>query len=102
LLIFNHCLVKRVVTRCRKPGDADILVPAGPVCILGTSSVTVPSPENLTVPPEEVQHLLALGKELIPALADARLLRIFTGARPLYVPKTASGAGGRDISRNFA
>jgi glycerol-3-phosphate dehydrogenase len=102
LLIFNHCLTTRVVNRCRKPGDADILVPCGPVSILGTSSVTVPSPENLTVPPEEVQHLLALGAELIPALADARLMRIFTGARPLYVPKTAAGAGGRDISRNFA
>ena len=102
LLIFNHCLVNRVVNRCRKPGDADILVPCGPVCILGTSSVTVPSPENLTVPPDEVKRLLALGAELIPALADARLMRIFTGARPLYVPKGAAGAGGRDISRNFA
>jgi glycerol-3-phosphate dehydrogenase len=102
LLIFNHCLTTRVVNRCRKPGDADILVPCGPVSILGTSSVTVPTPENLTVPPGEVQHLLALGAELIPALADARLMRIFTGARPLYVPKTAAGAGGRDISRNFA
>ena len=101
LLIFNHCLTKRVVNRCRKPGDADILVPCGPVCILGTSSVTVPGPENLTVSPEEVQKLLALGTELIPALADARLLRIFTGARPLYVPKSAAGAGGREISRNF-
>lgn len=49
-----------------------------------------------------MQHLLALGAELIPALADARLLRIFTGARPLYVPKSAAGAGGREISRNFA
>jgi glycerol-3-phosphate dehydrogenase len=101
LLIFNHCLVKRVVNRCRKPGDADILVPCGPVCILGTSSVTVPGPENLTVSPEEIQHLLAFGTELIPALAEARLLRIFTGARPLYVPKSAAGAGGREISRNF-
>ena len=101
LLIFNHCLVRRVVNRCRKPGDADILVPCGPVCILGTSSVTVPGPEGLTVPPEEVQHLLGLGKELIPALGEARLLRIFTGARPLYVPKAAAGAGGREISRNF-
>jgi glycerol-3-phosphate dehydrogenase len=45
---------------------------------------------------------LALGAELIPALSDARLMRIFTGARPLYVPKAAAGAGGRDISRNFA
>ena len=102
LLIFNHCLTKRVVNRCRKPGDADILVPCGPVSILGTSSVTVPGPENLTVSPDEVRHLLALGSELVPALADARLMRIFTGARPLYVPKTATGAGGRDISRNFA
>lgn len=102
LLIMNQRLVSRVVNRCRKPGDADILVPAGPVCILGTSSVTVPGPENLTVPPDEVQRLLALGAELIPALAEARVLRIFTGARPLYAPKSTSGAGGRDISRNFA
>jgi glycerol-3-phosphate dehydrogenase len=102
LLIMNQRLVSRVVNRCRKPGDADILVPAGPVCILGTSSVTVPGPENLTVPPEEVQRLLALGSELIPALSEARVLRIFTGARPLYAPKSTSGAGGRDISRNFA
>ena len=102
LLIFNHCLTRRVVNRCRKPGDADILVPCGPVCILGTSSVTVPGPEGLTVPPDEIEKLLALGVELIPALADARLLRIFTGARPLYVPKSAAGAGGREVSRNFA
>jgi glycerol-3-phosphate dehydrogenase len=102
LLIFNHCLTKRIVNRCRKPGDADILVPCGPVCLLGTSSVTVPSPENLTVPRDEIEKLLALGVELIPALAEARLLRIFTGARPLYVPKSAAGAGGREVSRNFA
>lgn len=102
LLIFNYCLVNRVVNRCRKPGDADILVPCGPVCILGTSSITVPGPEGLTVTPGEVQKLLGLGIELIPALAEARLLRIFTGARPLYVPKSAAGAGGREISRNFA
>jgi glycerol-3-phosphate dehydrogenase len=102
LLIFNHCVVNRVVNRLRKPGDADILVPCGPVCILGTSSITVPSPENLTVTPEEIQKLLGLGIELIPALAEARLLRIFTGARPLYVPKSVAGAAGREVSRNFA
>jgi len=102
LLIMNQRLVNRVVNRCRKPGDADILVPAGPVCILGTSSVTVPSPENLVVPPEEVKALLKLGAELIPALGEARVLRVFTGARPLYAPKSTSGAGGREISRGFA
>ncbi|MTJ84047.1 MAG: anaerobic glycerol-3-phosphate dehydrogenase subunit A [Telmatospirillum sp.] len=102
LLIFNHNLVTRVVNRCRKPGDADILVPAGPVCVLGTSSITVPSPDGLTALPDEVGHLLDLGAELIPVLAEARILRIFSGARPLYVPKTAGAAGGREISRGFA
>jgi glycerol-3-phosphate dehydrogenase len=102
LLILNHRLSTRVINRCRKPGDADILVPAGPVCILGTSSITVPGPEGLTVSQEEIQHLLDLGAELVPALAEARVMRIFSGVRPLYVPKSSSSAGGREISRGFA
>jgi glycerol-3-phosphate dehydrogenase len=102
LLVLNHNLVNRVVNRCRSPGDADILVPAGPVCILGTSSRAVPGPEGLSVTPEETQYLLDLGAELIPALAEARVLRIFSGVRPLFTPKSASGADGREISRGFA
>jgi glycerol-3-phosphate dehydrogenase len=102
LLILNHRLSSRVINRCRKPGDADILVPAGPVCILGTSSITVPGPDGLKVAPDEIQHLLALGAELVPALAEARVLRIFSGVRPLYVPSSASSVGGREISRGFA
>ncbi len=102
LLVLNHRLSKRVINRCRKPGDADILVPAGPVCILGTSSITVPGPEGLTASQEEIQHLLDLGAELVPALAEARILRVFCGARPLYVPPSAGTAGGREISRGFA
>lgn len=102
LLVLSHNLVGRVVNRCRVPGDADILVPAGPVCLLGTSSITVPGPEGLAAGSEEVQRLLGLGIELVPAMAEARILRIFSGVRPLYVPKAASGAGGRDVSRGFA
>jgi glycerol-3-phosphate dehydrogenase len=102
LLVINHRLNHRVINRCRKSSDADILVPAGPVCILGTSSIRVPSPEELTASSEEIDHLLKLGNELIPGLADARLLRIFCGVRPLYAPKTAEAARGREISRGFA
>jgi glycerol-3-phosphate dehydrogenase len=106
-LILNHRLSQRVINRCRKPGDGDILVPAGPVCILGTSSITVPGPEGLTIAQDEIQHLLALGAELVPELAQARVLRVFSGVRPLYAPpSTSSNAagdnGGRAISRGFA
>jgi len=102
LLVLNHRLNHRVINRCRKSSDADILVPAGPVCILGTSSIRVPSPEGLTASTEEVDHLLRLGDEMIPGLVDARLLRVFCGVRPLYVPKAREAEKGREISRGFA
>ena len=102
LLVLNHRLNRRVINRCRKSSDADILVPAGPVCILGTSSIRVPGPDGLSASPEEVDRLLRLGDEMIPGLVDARILRIFCGVRPLYAPKTAEAAKGREISRGFA
>jgi glycerol-3-phosphate dehydrogenase len=102
LLVINHRLNRRVINRCRKSSDADILVPAGPVCILGTSSIRVPGPEGLTASPDEVDRLLQLGDEMIPGLMDARILRIFCGVRPLYAPKTTEAAKGREISRGFA
>lgn len=102
LLILNHNLVGRVVNRCRPPGDADILVPAGPVCILGTSSMTVPGPEGVAADPQEIAHLMALGQELVPLMTEARILRIFSGVRPLYIPPNVNAAGGRDVSRGFA
>ncbi len=102
LLVLNHRLNTRIINRCRKPGDADLLVPAGPVCILGTSSIQMPGPEGLTTSPEEIDHLMELGDELIPGLRESRLMRIFCGVRPLYVPKAKGSAGGREISRGYA
>jgi len=102
LLVLNHRLSRGVINRCRKPGDADILVPAGPVCILGTSSMSVPGPENLSASAEEIDNLLREGSVLIPEVADARILRAFCGVRPLYVPRLANGFAGREISRGFA
>ncbi len=102
LLVLNHRLSSRVINRCRKPGDADILVPAGPVSILGTSSKTVPGPEGLSVSTEEIDDLLRIGDELVPGLKDARILRVFCGVRPLYLPETDASTAGREISRSFA
>ncbi len=101
LLVLNHRLSRGVINRCRKPGDADILVPAGPVCILGTSSIDVPSPENLSASAEEIEDLLRQGAVMVPEAADARVLRVFCGVRPLYVPRRAGAAAGREISRGF-
>jgi len=102
LLVLNHRLSQRVINRCRKPSDGDIVVPAGPVCILGTSSLFVPSPEGLTASREEIEQLLRQGDELIPGLAEARVLRVFCGVRPLHAPADGAAQGSRTISRGFA
>lgn len=101
LLVLNHRLSGRVLNRCRKAGDGDILVPAGPVCILGTSSITVPGPEGLNSTAEEIHKLLRLGEAMVPALAEARVMRVFAGVRPLYIPSGAAQAAGRQVSRGF-
>lgn len=101
LLVLHHRLSQRVLHRCRMPGDADILVPAGPVCILGTSSMTVPGPDGLSISQDEINALIATGSEMVPALREARILRAFCGVRPLYQSRATASRGGREISRGY-
>jgi glycerol-3-phosphate dehydrogenase len=101
LLVLNHRMSRRVINRCRVPGDADILVPAGPVCLLGTSSMVVAGPDGLTASKDEIDALVRQGGRMVPELAEARILRSFSGVRALYTPPEAA-AGGRGASRSFA
>ena len=54
LLIFGHRVNNLVLNRCRKPADADILVPGDTICVIGTTSSRVPYDEidNMQVTPE--------------------------------------------------
>jgi glycerol-3-phosphate dehydrogenase len=90
-----------VVNRLRPPSDGDIIVPGGPVCLVGTTSVTVPTPEDLVPGADEADHLIAQGCELVPMLHAARIIREFTGIRPLYQEGAGKGDG-RAVSRGFA
>ena len=68
LLIFAHRVNSMVINRCRKPANADILVPGDTVCVIGTTSTRVPYEEcdNMRVTPEEVSLLLSEGAKLAP------------------------------------
>ena len=66
LLIFGHRVNNMVINRCRKPANADILVPDDAVCVIGTTSDRVPieTCDDMRVTPEEVEMLLAEGMKL--------------------------------------
>ena len=74
-----------VINRCRKPADADILVPGDTISLIGTTSSRVPYEEvdNMEVTQGEVDTLLREGMKIAPSLAYTRILRAYAGVRPL-------------------
>lgn len=90
-----------MLNRCRKPANADILVPGDTICLIGTTSSRVGFDEvdDVRVTPEEVDLLLSEGEKLAPALATTRILRAYAGVRPLVAAD--NDPSGRNISRGI-
>ena len=101
LLIFAHRINNMVINRCRKPANADILVPGETVCVIGTTSTRIPFEEcdRVAVTPDEVDLLLSEGAKLSPALSSTRILRAYAGVRPLV--SADDDPSGRNISRGI-
>lgn len=101
LLIFGHRVNNMVINRCRKPANADILVPGDSICVIGTTSDVIPYDEidNMYVTQNEVDVLLREGEKLAPALAYTRILRAYAGVRPLVA--SDDDPTGRSISRGI-
>ena len=101
LLIFGHRVNNMVINRCRKPANADILVPDDAVCVIGTTSdrVSYDTIDNLKITQEEVDVLIKEGEKLAPNLATTRILRAYAGVRPLVAAD--NDPSGRSISRGI-
>lgn len=101
LLIFGHRINKYVLNRCRKPADADILVPGDTICLIGTTSVRIDYDQidNMIVTPEEIDVLIREGEKLSPILSQTRILRAYAGVRPLVAAD--NDPTGRNISRGI-
>ena len=99
LIAFNHRITNRIVNRLHKSSDGDIFVPHGSITILGTTSMSVDSPEDTQVTAAEVEYLLRIGELTFEDLRGFRILRAFCGSRPLYTADAA--AKGRGVSRGF-
>jgi glycerol-3-phosphate dehydrogenase len=98
MVVMNQRLSSRVVNRCRPPGDGDIVVPVGPVSILGTTDTTVDT-DHYEITREEVRGIIGEAMAMMPAVAERRVLRAFAGARPLYDPGHEASAS-RFLSRS--
>ncbi|ARA74609.1 sn-glycerol-3-phosphate dehydrogenase subunit A [Pectobacterium brasiliense] len=101
LLILGHRINNMVINRCRKPADADILVPGDTISLIGTTSTHIDYDQidNMLVTPAEVETLMREGAMLAPTLASTRILRAYAGVRPLVA--SDSDPSGRSVSRGI-
>lgn len=101
LLILGHRINNMVINRCRKPADADILVPGDTISLIGTTSTHIDYDQidNMVVTPQEVEILIREGALLAPALAQTRILRAYAGVRPLVA--SDDDPSGRNVSRGI-
>lgn len=101
LLIFDYRLNNLVINRCRKPADADILVPGDTISLIGTTSehIDYHDIDKPTVTAKEVELLMNEGIKLCPSMAHARVLRAYAGVRPLV--SVDNDGSGRNISRGI-
>lgn len=101
LLIIGHRINNMVLNRCRKPADSDILVPCDSVSVIGTTSIHIPYSEidHLTTSIDEVNDIIRIGSELSPLIASTRILRAYSGIRPLVAAD--NDPSGRNISRGI-
>ncbi len=99
ILIFSRRLTETVLSRCHIPADGDIIVPSETTSLFGTTSINVEELDHIAV---ERQEVLALRNDLVkmvPSAKAARLIRAYTGVRPLFKEKEAKDD--REISRGF-
>jgi len=101
LLILDYRINNLVINRCRKPSDADILVPGDTISLIGTTSehIEYDQIDDLHVSNKEVDILLEEGAKLAPIMANTRVLRAYAGVRPLVA--VDDDGSGRNISRGI-
>lgn len=102
MVAMNHRLVQTCVNRLKRPSDGDIIVPIRTVCVIGTTDVRVPDPDQYEIEPGEVQFMLDEGEKLVPGFRQARALRVWGGVRPLYqAEQQGEVKATRDVSRTY-
>jgi len=93
ILVTERRVCDAVLNRMRPPSDGDIIVPGHTTSLIGTTS----SRSTSTFPArEEYRALMREAIALLPALKKVRIIRAFSGIRPLI------GSGdGRSLSRDY-
>jgi glycerol-3-phosphate dehydrogenase len=98
MVTVDRRLNNMVVNRLNKPSDGDIVVPQRTTSIIGTTSWTILDPDQIDIPKDHIDKMVAKGSAMIPAITQRQLRGVGAAARPLIRKKNVDE---RDVSRTF-
>jgi glycerol-3-phosphate dehydrogenase len=98
MVTVDRRLNNMVINRLNTPSDGDIVVPQRTTSIIGTTSWGVDDPDHIPIPDDHVTRMRERGRDLLPAIADARIRGVMAVARPLI---SKPGVDARLVSRTF-
>ncbi len=93
ILVTEKRVCDMVLNRMRPPTDGDIIVPSHTTSLIGTTSARSTS---MFPTREEYRALMREAAALLPSLKKVRIIRAFSGIRPL-----AGSGEGRTLSRDY-
>lgn len=102
LVVFNRRFHKQGIFRLRKPGDAEAFIPGHNVSLFGTTGINTDDPNDTSLDRKELEGMLAEGLPLVPSIHELRIIRAFTGNRPLYQESADADPTGRNVTRGLA
>jgi glycerol-3-phosphate dehydrogenase len=93
-------LTNMVISRLHPAGEGDIIVPQRNLSIIGTTQWLAEDPDSIETPEGDVEEMLRLAVEMVPAFKDAHFHTAWSAARPLV--GEASDEELRRLSRDFS
>jgi glycerol-3-phosphate dehydrogenase len=100
MVVTNVRQLDTVVNRCLPKGDGDTIIPHETTVLLGANDDPVDDPDDYPEEQWEVDMMIDLAAEMVPIVAEARMIRAYWGVRPLYDPDGGTKDTG-DVTRDF-
>ncbi len=101
MVVTNVRQIDTVINRCLPKGEGDTIIPHETTVLLGANDDPVDDPDDYPEEQWEVDLMIELAAELVPVIAEARMLRAYWGVRPLYDPNPDSTKDTGDVTRNY-
>ncbi len=102
MVVTNVRQLDTVINRCLPKGEGDTIIPHETTVLFGVNDDPIDDPDDFLEEQWEVDLMLEIASEMVPAVAEARMIRAYWGVRPLYDSNLGTRDDPGDITRNYS